>query len=116
MWGRQRPLAAASAAHSLRHRPAAAAMREDETTKMMSRDMLNRISRCAVAGLLITASYAAWMTAQQPQIRTPRQTPPPVNPDFSKMEVQTLKVQGNIYLIAGAGGNIAVQAGDDGIL
>jgi glyoxylase-like metal-dependent hydrolase (beta-lactamase superfamily II) len=39
-----------------------------------------------------------------------------VNPDFSRLEVQTLKVQGNMYLIAGAGGNIAVQAGDEGVV
>ena len=39
-----------------------------------------------------------------------------MNPDFSKLEVQTLKVQGNMYLLAGAGANVAVQAGDDGIL
>jgi cyclase len=31
-------------------------------------------------------------------------------------DVQTLKVQGNIYLLTGAGGNIVVQAGDQGIL
>src|SRR5215470_13513714 len=67
--------------------------------------------------LLLTAGFASLISAQQGQIiRTPRQTPPPVNPDFSKMEVQTLKVQGSIYLLAGAGGNIVVQVGDDGIL
>ncbi|HJT89015.1 MAG TPA: MBL fold metallo-hydrolase [Bryobacteraceae bacterium] len=31
-------------------------------------------------------------------------------------EVLTLKVQGNVYLITGAGGNIAVQTGDQGVL
>jgi len=31
-------------------------------------------------------------------------------------EVQTLKVQGNVYLITGAGGNIAVQTGSQGVL
>jgi len=31
-------------------------------------------------------------------------------------EVETLKVQGNVYLITGAGGNIAVQIGDQGVL
>jgi len=31
-------------------------------------------------------------------------------------EVQTLPVQGNVYLITGAGGNIAVQIGDQGVL
>jgi hypothetical protein len=61
----------------------------------------------AAAGFLATAGFSQ-------QIRTPRQTPLPVNPDFSKLEVQTLKVQGNIFLIAGAGGNIAVQVGDEG--
>jgi glyoxylase-like metal-dependent hydrolase (beta-lactamase superfamily II) len=56
--------------------------------------------------------------AQQPaqQIRTPKQMPLPQNPDFSKLEIQTLKVQGNIYLLAGAGANIAIQAGDEGVL
>ena len=31
-------------------------------------------------------------------------------------EVSTFKVQGNVYLLVGAGGNIAVQVGDDGVL
>jgi cyclase len=31
-------------------------------------------------------------------------------------ELQTLPVQGNVYLITGAGGNIAVQIGDQGVL
>jgi len=31
-------------------------------------------------------------------------------------DVETLKVQGNVYLITGAGGNIAVQIGDQGVL
>ena len=66
--------------------------------------------------VLVSAGFAVLISAQQPQVRTPRQMPLPANPDFSKMEVQTLHVQGNIYLIAGAGGNIAVQAGDDGVL
>lgn len=56
------------------------------------------------------------MLATAQQIRTQRQTPLPQNPDFSKIEIQTLKVQGSVYLLAGAGGNIAVQTGDDGTL
>jgi len=31
-------------------------------------------------------------------------------------EIEVLKVQGNVYLIAGAGGNIAVQIGDQGVV
>ena len=34
----------------------------------------------------------------------------------AESEVETLKVQGNVYLITGAGGNIAVQVGDQGVL
>jgi cyclase len=31
-------------------------------------------------------------------------------------EIELLAVQGNVYVIAGAGGNVAVQVGDDGVL
>jgi cyclase len=40
---------------------------------------------------------------------TPAQQNPPA-------ELHTLHVQGNVYMIAGAGGNVTVQTGDDGIL
>jgi cyclase len=40
---------------------------------------------------------------------------PPVH-DYSKDEVHLLKVQGNIYMLVGAGGNITLQVGDDGVL
>lgn len=36
--------------------------------------------------------------------------------DFSKVEITATKVAGNIYMLQGAGGNIGVSAGDDGIL
>jgi glyoxylase-like metal-dependent hydrolase (beta-lactamase superfamily II) len=50
------------------------------------------------------------------QIRTPRQTPFPQSPDFDRLEIETLHVQGNVYLLAGAGANIAVQIGETGVL
>lgn len=74
-----------------------------------------RVSIAVLTALAVTAGLTMLTLAQQ-QIRTPRQTAFPTNPDFSKMEIETLKVQGNVYLFAGAGGNIAVQAGDDGVL
>lgn len=40
----------------------------------------------------------------------------PPAPDYSKAEVHILPVQGNIYMLVGAGGNITVQAGSDGVL
>jgi len=35
--------------------------------------------------------------------------------DFSKVEVHVLPVQGEVYMLVGAGGNITVQAGTDGV-
>jgi len=75
---------------------------------------LYKTSVLAAAGILATTAFSICIGAQQ--IRTPRQTPLPPNPDYSKLEVQTLPVQGKIYLLGGAGGNIAVQVGDEGVL
>ena len=38
------------------------------------------------------------------------------NPNLDNVEIHVLPVQGNIYMLVGAGGNITVQAGSDGIL
>jgi cyclase len=36
--------------------------------------------------------------------------------NFDAIQVQTTKVQGNIYMLTGAGGNVTVQTGPDGVL
>ena len=36
--------------------------------------------------------------------------------DFSKVEVKAQQVNGNVYMLTGAGGNIGVSAGPDGVL
>jgi len=36
--------------------------------------------------------------------------------DFSKVEVKAQKVAGSVYMLTGAGGNIGVSVGDDGIV
>ncbi len=46
---------------------------------------------------------------------TPAATRPP-NPAWANAEVHTLKVQGNVYMIVGPGGNTTVQVGDSGAL
>ena len=63
-----------------------------------------RTSVLLIAGFLMTTALSM-LAAQQQQIRTPKQTPYPKNPDWSKLELDVLKVQGQVYLIAGAGGN-----------
>src|SRR6266404_1302582 len=36
--------------------------------------------------------------------------------DFSKVQIKATKVSGNIYMVEGAGGNIAASIGEDGIV
>jgi glyoxylase-like metal-dependent hydrolase (beta-lactamase superfamily II) len=59
------------------------------------------VTRIAIAWLGVAAAGAA--SAQ-------------TNLNSNSAEVQVLPVQGNVYLLAGAGGNITVQAGPSGIL
>ena len=66
------------------------------------------------AGALVAAVVLS--SAAGAQIRTARQTPFPQKPDWAKLQVETLHVQGQVHMIAGAGGNIAVQVGDTGVL
>src|SRR4030095_7221806 len=77
--------------------------------------LLYRTSFLLALGVLVTASLSV-LTAQQQAPRTPKNMPFPKSPDWSKLEVDVLKVQGQVSLIAGAGGNIAVQTGDESIL
>ncbi len=37
-------------------------------------------------------------------------------PDFSGVEMKTSSVNGTVYMIQGAGGNIGICAGEDGII
>lgn len=60
---------------------------------------------------LLCAQEAQTGTAQNPSANNPRQ-----GRTSNAGEVHLLPVQGNIYMLVGAGGNITVQAGDDGIL
>jgi glyoxylase-like metal-dependent hydrolase (beta-lactamase superfamily II) len=60
------------------------------------------MSKLPVA-LFVGLAWAALANAQQ-------------NPNLDNVEIHVLPVQGNIYMLVGAGGNITVQAGSDGIL
>ena len=83
---------------------------------MMNWNVRYRASAAAAVVAALTLSVATG--AQQPpqQLRTAKQMPFPQKPDWAKLEVDTLPVQGQVHLIAGAGGNIAVQAGAQGVL
>jgi glyoxylase-like metal-dependent hydrolase (beta-lactamase superfamily II) len=60
-----------------------------------------RRSGLYVSALLIMCFAAAHVRAQG---------------DFSKVQLKATKVAGNVYMIEGAGGNIGVSAGADGVL
>jgi len=67
-----------------------------------------------VAGTLPVILCVGWLCAVSHAQQNP--TNAPATPDYSKAEVHILPVQGNIYMLVGAGGNITVQAGNDGVL
>lgn len=79
-----------------------------------------RAGLCPAAGLFFAAVLGALAAslpsgAQQSAKPAPQASAPPaINP--ATAEVHVLHVQGKVYMLVGAGGNIAVQAGDDGVL
>ena len=66
-------------------------------------------------GLGLAPRPTVALAAQSPAAATAAQKPPAA-PAATAGGAELLPVQGNVHLIAGAGGNIAVQAGEDGIL
>ena len=64
-----------------------------------------RKSRRAAMLLVITAMAMLGSRAASAQ-----------NQDFSKVQIKVSKVSGNIYMLEGAGGNIAASVGEDGIV
>ncbi len=71
----------------------------------------------AIAGVYALACLASVASAAQP----PRQAPSlpaavAPAPHYAAVQVRSLHVQGNIWMLVGAGGNVTVQVGDDGVL
>jgi len=69
---------------------------------MCNRTLVARVSTLIAAFLFVMVSGLSVARAQ--------------NQDFSKVEIKVTKVSGNIYMLQGAGGNIAASVGDDGIV
>jgi glyoxylase-like metal-dependent hydrolase (beta-lactamase superfamily II) len=67
--------------------------------RMTRRTVHLAFRRVAAVGLCVSARLGA----QQPQ-------------NFDAVQVRVLKAQGNVYMLTGAGGNVTVQAGSDGVL
>jgi glyoxylase-like metal-dependent hydrolase (beta-lactamase superfamily II) len=59
--------------------------------------------RAAVTAAMLSAGFCTASLAQAPQ-------------NFDAIQIDTLKVRDNVYMLVGSGGNITVQVGEDGIL
>lgn len=68
--------------------------------------MRNNLSG-ALAGALVCFAGAAFAQTQ---------VTPSVGPDFSKIEVKTFDLGNRTWMLEGAGGNVTVAVGDDGII
>jgi glyoxylase-like metal-dependent hydrolase (beta-lactamase superfamily II) len=67
----------------------------------------------AVGGCLLTlVSVAGAVRAEQ----TATSAPQTAQPNLDEVEIRVLPVQRNVYMLLGAGGNTAVQVGNDGVL
>jgi glyoxylase-like metal-dependent hydrolase (beta-lactamase superfamily II) len=65
-----------------------------------------------------SAAFAAFaaLTLASPQAFAQAQPAPPIGPDFSKIEVKTFDLSKNTYMLEGAGGNVTIAVGKDGII
>jgi cyclase len=71
--------------------------------------MILTTRRTMFAGLSCFLGAAGLMLAQQNQN-------PPQQQNFDNVQIQVLPVQGNVYMLVGAGGNVTAQVGKDGVL
>jgi glyoxylase-like metal-dependent hydrolase (beta-lactamase superfamily II) len=81
----------------------------------------NAVTRAAKTRNAFGLAAAATVLCALPQLGLAQagHEPPawvPLPPGPARGEVEVLHVKGNVYMIAGAGANITVQAGDDGML
>ena len=74
-----------------------------------------RVRRCAGALVLIGAALVVASPDVETQGAQAKRPWPPVLTGPAQGEVEVVPVQGNVFMITGAGGNITVQAGEEGI-
>ena len=75
--------------------------------------------KTTIAALAVPALLAGGLAPRAAGQTRPAPAAPAQNPaqqNFDAVQMQVLHVQGNVYMIAGAGGNTTVQAGDSGVL
>src|ERR1700693_2021325 len=99
--------------------------RNDCREQSMTREALKRSKRLWATSILATAVVLGALQpaessyGQQSQTRAredPGQQTGAQNRNIADAEVHVLPVQGNVYMLVGAGGNITLQVGNEGIL
>jgi glyoxylase-like metal-dependent hydrolase (beta-lactamase superfamily II) len=63
-----------------------------------------------------TRGVAATLYPGGTRVIKPLEPPPVTGSDPDRHDIQVVHIQGNVHLLVGAGGNIVVQAGDEGVL
>jgi cyclase len=74
------------------------------------------IRRISLNSVPMRAPWAIAATLLAVSFMAPRSACAPQNASTSSAEVHILPVRGNVYMLVGAGGNVTVQAGEDGVL
>src|ERR1700722_1127358 len=64
----------------------------------------------------VRAAWAVAATLLAVSFHAPKSAGTPQNASTSSAEVHILPVRGNVYMLVGAGANVTVQAGEDGVL
>jgi cyclase len=78
---------------------------------------MKRSARRSIQTVLTAFSLVTAVTARNAGAQAPAQPPAAAaQPDFSKVEIKTTKIGGNLYALDGQGGTIGVLAGPDGVL
>ena len=82
----------------------------------MNKRKIGSLSIASVAALaLMGAAFVAHAAQPARNARAPAAAAPQ-QPNFDNVQIRILHVQGNVYLLNGAGGNTTVQIGNDGVL
>ncbi len=86
------------------------------TTKLLTSSK-RRLALGALRIVAALALVAAAASSQFARAQAPAAPPAaPAAPNMANVEVHVLHVQGNVYMLVGAGGNITMQVGNDGVL
>ena len=89
-----------------------------KATPGISSSVVRLVAVLTVVGVASAIQFPAQPEARQAQrsARSPNQGRGGQPPNVDNVELHVLPVQGNVYMLVGAGGNVTLQIGKDGVL